>query len=62
MVHITLLVHKQQVLLAITSNSHYKNQFFESQPTADFQKTDLVFLAPKALEIPSQFHKGLTKN
>jgi hypothetical protein len=26
---------------AITiSNSHYKNRFFESQPTAGFQKTD----------------------
>jgi len=24
----------------LTSNSHYKNRFFESQPTVGFQKTD----------------------
>jgi hypothetical protein len=24
------------------SNSHYKNRFFESPPTAGFQKNDLV--------------------
>jgi len=26
--------------IVITSNSHDKNQFFESPPTASFQKTD----------------------
>jgi hypothetical protein len=29
------------------SNSHYKNQFFESPPTAGFQKTDFVVSCAK---------------
>jgi hypothetical protein len=34
-----------QVTLSINSNSHYKNRFFESPPTAGFQKTDFGVLS-----------------
>jgi len=43
------------VLCSDKTSDSYKHRFFESLPTADFQKTNLRFSAPKALKISNWF-------